>query len=147
MYIGIFVGLLVSFFADWRYAVLVGAIAVLLVSLLLPVLFYLAFLPYKRLKKELAQPFLFDEPVQFTVKTGKVSGFFILTEQSMVFLSRECANPTMELKRAQVKRVIKKQQNMTIDVYLNDTQFIRVFSAACEDLTEILRKNGWNVTE
>ncbi len=144
--IGIFVGLLTALFAGWQYGVLVGAVAVLLISLILPVIFYIRFLPYKKLKKMLQGPFLLDEPVRFTVKRGTVGGFFVLTEQSMVFLSKECTNSSMELSRQDVK-TISIGQDMTINIYLNNTQFIRIFSGACEDILQILREHGWNVSE
>jgi hypothetical protein len=75
-----------------------------------------------------------------------VGGFFILTEKSMVFLSRECAEEALELTRDKVKS-ISLGKNFTIDIFLSNTQFIRIFSGAVEDLAEILRKNGWNVRE
>lgn len=143
---GIIIGVGTSIMWDWRYGILVGAIAALLISLVLPVFFYLNFLPYKRLKKTIAGPFLFDEPVRFTVKKGTVGGFFVLTERSMVFLSRECATPTLELSRDDVKQVCMGE-NMTINIYLNNTQFIRVFSAVSEELVKVLREHGWSVTE
>lgn len=147
MYIGILAGLTTSFFADWRVSVLVGAIVVLFVSLLLPFVFYLVFLPYARIKRTLPQPFLFDEPVQFTARSGRVSGFFILTEKSMIFLSRECKNQVTELTRDKVKKTVVLKEPGAMDVYLNDTQFIRMFCIVREELVELLRKNGWNVTE
>ena len=144
--LGIFVGAGVLMFADWKIGVLVGAAVTLLASLVLPIVFYVQFLPYARMKKELARPFLFDEPVRFTVKHGMVGGFFILTEKSMIFLSLECATHTMELPREKVKQV-SVGKDMALDIYLSDTQFIRVFSAVREELIEILRENGWKITE
>ena len=147
VFIGILVGAAVSLMGDWRVGVLVGAIVVLVASLLLPIIFYVIFLPYARLKKDLPKPFLFDEPVQFTVKSGHVSGFFILTEKSMILLSRECQNPKMELTRESVLKTVMGKDPMTLDIYLNEKQFVRVFSTVREELVELLRKNGWNVTE
>lgn len=143
---GIFLGIAAWIFADWRYGVLVGAIVTLLTAVALPFVYYFKFLPYSRIKNRLPHPFLFDEPVRFTVKKGTVGGFFILTEKSMVFLSRECAEEALELTRDKVKS-ISLGKNFTIDIFLSNTQFIRIFSGAVEDLAEILRKNGWNVRE
>ena len=94
---GIIIGFVTAMLWNWQYGILVGAIAALLISLVLPVFFYVNFLPYKRLKEKITGPFLFDEPVRFTVKKGTVGGFFVLTERSMVFLSRECTAPALEL--------------------------------------------------
>ncbi|MBQ8309647.1 MAG: hypothetical protein IJX80_01375 [Clostridia bacterium] len=143
---GIFIGCGTAILWNWQYGILVGAISVLLISLMLPVLFYFKFLPYKRLKETIEGPFLFDEPVRFTVKKGTVGGFFVLTERSMVFLSRECTTPALELSRDDIKTV-SLGQNLTINIYLNNTQFIRVFSGVSEELIEVLREHGWNVAE
>ena len=123
-----------------------GAIAVLLISLALPILFYFKFLPYKKMKQKIGGTFLLDVPVRFTVKKGTVGGFFILTERSMVFLSRECTTTSLELSHDDVKRV-SMGQNMTINIYLNNTQFIRVFTGSGEEMLDVLRRQGWNVTE
>ena len=144
--VGIFVGLVVTLFSEWKVGVLAGAVAVLLLALLLPVVFYIAFLPYVRMKAQFKRPFLFDEPVRFTVKKGSVGGFFIITEKTMIFLSRECTAQTLELSRDEVKSV-SMGKDLTVNIYLSNTQFIRVFSGACEEIMEILRTNGWNTVE
>ncbi len=143
---GIIVGIAVCIFSNWRFGVLIGAVVTLLSSLILPFVFYIKLLPYAKLKKNFPQPFLFDEPVRFTVKKGTVGGFFILTEKSMIFLSKECSNSTVELTRDKV-RAVSLGKNFTIEIQIGNTQFIRVFSGACEELIEILRTNGWNVTQ
>lgn len=144
--LGILAGIGTTMFTDWRIGVLAGAVVTLLASIVLPIIFYVQFLPYARIKKELNCPFLFDEPVRFTVKHGTVGGFFILTEKSMIFLSLECTTHMLELPRDKVKQV-SAGKDMTLDVYLSNTQFVRVFSAVREELIEILRENGWNITE
>jgi len=144
--IGIFIGILTTLFSGWKMGILIRAVSVLVISLILPVLFYFAFLPYVRMKQKFARPFLFDEPVRFTVKKGTVGGFFIITEKTLVFLSKECTSQTLELSRDEVKSV-SLGKDLTVDIYLNNTQFIRVFSGACDEIMEILRTNGWNTVE
>ena len=90
--IGLFAGGLTALFAGWRYGVLVGAIAAVLLSVLIPVMVYRADVPYTKLKQTLEQPFLFDERVRFTIQNGSVGGYFILTRKTMVFLSLEKGN-------------------------------------------------------
>ena len=97
--------LITSLFAGWKYGILIGAIATLAISLILPILFYVVFLPYKRMKKEIAGVFLFDEPVRFTVKRGTVGGFLVITEKRMVFLSGEADEKSLELSREQVRLI------------------------------------------
>ena len=142
--IGLLIGLLTSIFAGWKLGVLIGAIATLVISLLLPILFYLTFLPYKRMKKEIEGPFLFDEPVRYTVKKGTVGGFLVITERAMIFLSGESDTKRLELSKDQVRRITTGEQ-LTIDVYLNEKQYVRVFSAAREEIVSILRQQGWNI--
>lgn len=141
--IGILVGMITALFAGWKYGVLVGAIVTLVIALLLPILFYLAFLPYKRMKKEIHGKFLFDSPVRYTVKKGTVGGFLVITENAMVFLSGETAAKKLEVSRDQVLRVTEGE-GLTVDVYLNEKQYIRVFSEAGEEILDILRQEGWN---
>lgn len=141
--VGILIGLIASFFTGWKYGILIGATAVLAISLILPILFYFTFLPYKRMKKGISGPFLFDEPVRFTVKKGTVGGFLVITEKTLIFLSGEADTKRLELSRAEVRRVIEGD-GMTVDIYLNEKQYIRVFSGACEEILDILREQGWN---
>ena len=141
--LGILIGLITSIFAGWKYGILVGAIAMLAISLILPILFYVVFLPYKRMKKDISGVFLFDEPVRFTVKKGTVGGFLVITEKRMVFLSGEADEKSLELSREQV-RLVSVGEKLTVDIYLNEKQYIRVFSGAYEEILSILREQGWN---
>ena len=147
--VGIIIGLAVLLFSelDWRYGVLIGALVTLLATVLLPLIFYVKLLPYKRLKERFKRPFLVDVPVRFTVKKGTVGGFFVLTAQSMIFLSHECPNPVLELSHRDVASIVLGDRAGTINIYLNQTQFISVISAVDEEIIAILKENGWNVTE
>lgn len=131
---------------DWRYGLLIGAVATLLLSLILPLIVYRADLPYNRIKATLAQPFLFDERVRFTVQNGTVGGFFILTEESMVLLSMEHGTHQLELKREDIQSVALGE-NLCLNIFLPGNKFIRVISDVCYEMVEILRENGWNVSE
>ena len=146
---GIVIGIAVILLSelDWRYGVLIGACVTLVASVLLPLIFYVKLLPYKRIKEQFKRPFLVDAPVRFIVKQGTVGGFFVLTAQSMIFLSRECANATLELSHRDVASISLGEDEGTIDIYLNEKQFIRVISAVDEEIVKILKENGWNVTD
>ncbi|MBQ1229503.1 MAG: hypothetical protein IIX80_00575 [Clostridia bacterium] len=139
---GCLIGLLLE---SWQYGVLTGAIVTLLYSLILPVLLYRADLPYLRLKDTLPKPFLIDARVRFTVKDGSVGGFFILTDRTMIFLSAERGNHRLELSRSDVKSVIRND-DLTMSIFLNQTQFVRVMSATTEEILQTLRENGWSVS-
>ena len=140
---GCLVGLLLE---SWQYGVLAGAVVTLIYSLILPVLLYRADLPYLRLKDTLPKPFLIDTRVRFTVKDGSVGGFFILTDRTMVFLSTERGNHRLELCKADVKSVIRND-DLSMSIFLNNTQFVRVMSATTEEILQTLRENGWSVSD
>ena len=85
--------------------------------------------------------------MRFIVKQGTIGGFFVLTSKSMIFLSRESANATLELSHGDVESVCLGEDEGTIDIILNQKQFIRVISNVDEEIVAILKENGWNVTE
>lgn len=142
---GVLSGAIVWFLLGWQWGVLFGAIGALLHSFILPLMLYREDLPYIRLKNTLPKPFLIDARVRFTVKDGTVGGFFVLTDHSMIFLSLERGNHRLELSRKDVRSVIGNE-DFTISIFLNDTQFIRVMSTATEEMLDILRQNGWSVS-
>ena len=41
-------------------------------------------------------------------------------------------------------KIIELDENFTMSIFLNNTKFIRVISAACEEMYSTLRENGWN---
>jgi hypothetical protein len=138
--------LTVSLFTGWQLALLIGASVALLVSLIPPLILYLMDLPYQRIKKTILSPLLVDERVRFTVKGGKtLGGFFVLTEQSMIFLSLEDGDHRLELTRGDVKTVILQEDRYSIRIFLNDTQFIEVLSGVYMELYDVLLENHWNV--
>ena len=145
--IGILIGTLIggvcAIFLWWPYALLIGAAAALLVAVILPFIAYREELPYTRVKETLRKPFLLDRRVRFTVRNGTVGGYFILTEESIVLLSLEQGNHRMELSRSDVKS-IQLGEDYSIRIFLNNTKYIRVISAACEEMYSTLRENGWN---
>ena len=142
--IGVILGALTAIFAGWQYGVLVGAVAAVLLSVIIPVFLYREEVPYTRIKETLAKPFLFDRRVRFTVRDGSVGGYFILTQNSMVFLSLEGGNHRLELAREDVKSIIFDEKS-GISIFLNNTQFIRVLAPGCEEMYQILRDNGWGI--
>ena len=142
---GLMLGISAGFLFDWKIGVLVGAVVALICSVLLPVIAYLQDRPYIKIKKTLAQPLLLDERVRFTVKDGTVGGFMVLTEKTMIFLSLERGNHRLELAREDV-RYISCEEGVTISIFLNEKQFVRVISGVCGEICEILRENGWSVT-
>ena len=145
LFFGGIAAITVSVLLGWQIGVLSGCVVALLASVLLSWMLYRKDLPYAKVKQTLKQPILLDERVHFTVRGGTVGGFFVLTENSMIFLSMEKGEHRLELSRADVKSVVAGE-DMTVCVHLDDRRFIRLISGACEEICEILRQNGWAVT-
>lgn len=125
------------------WGILVGAGAALLLSLLLPLLFWWADTPYRKAKAQLPKPFLLDSPVRFSVPGGAVGGYFILTENSMVLLSFERGKQLMELGRDDV-RSVTIEEGGAIRILLSDTKFVSFSAVEPEQIYQLLRRQGWN---
>ena len=143
-FLGLLVGGVTGLFAGWQYGVLVGAGTALVASVAVPLRVWLAERPYNRIKETLTGPFLIDQRVRFSVRGGTVSGYFILTQDSMIFLSMENGEHRLEFSRGDVRSVVVGK-DMSIRVFLDDRQFIRVISNLFEEICEVLRENGWQV--
>ena len=141
---GLVLGGIIGLFTDVRIGILAGAGVAIVASFLLPLRLYLSDKPYDKLKAELTGPFLFDERVRFTVKSGSMSGFFVLTGSQMVFLSLDQGEHCVKLGKKEVRSVTLDEDGL-LNIFLNDTQYIRVVSGVSEELFEIIRDNGWNV--
>ena len=68
--LGLIAGGGVALLLSWQIGILVGASVTLLLSLILPISFYRADVPYRKIKETLTRPFLIDERVRFTVHGG-----------------------------------------------------------------------------
>lgn len=144
--IGILSGTAIGLFWDWKYGLLIGSGIALLTSVFLPLKLYVSDLPYLKEKERFVKPFLFDERVQFTVQNGTVGGFCFLTKEKIVFLSLENGKHSVELSKNDVKSVILNEA-ITMSIFLNNTQYIRVMSGACEEMYQILSQEGWKTAE
>lgn len=142
IFIGVLIGSGTALFTDWMMGVFVGAVAVLILSFVIPLTFFLQDIPYNRVKKTLPKPFLFDERVRFTAKGGTVAGYFILTEDRMIFLSMEKGKHRMELSREDVVDV-RSDDRFFITIYLNQKEYVRVQTPVFKDVLRVLGENGW----
>ena len=144
LFFGAVAGLLVGLFTDWKIGTLAGAGVTILSSVVLPIVLYCEDRPYAKIKETIKASFLIDERVRFTVKDGTVGGYFLLTDDSMIFLSLEKGDHRLELSRDEVTSVILGD-NMTMSIFLNNRQYIRVISGVCEEMYGILREHDWRV--
>ena len=141
--IGILCAVPLLLFFDWRYAVLVGAGITLLTSLVMPILLYREDRGYQKIKKTMEQPFMIDERVRFTIQNGSIGGYFLLTEKSLILLSLEKGKHRLELERTQIEKIVVGEEQISLRIYINKTQFIQVFSGACQEMYQVLLENGW----
>ncbi|MBE6602221.1 MAG: hypothetical protein E7637_06955 [Ruminococcaceae bacterium] len=143
-FLGILSGLTVGLFTTWQYGVLAGGVIAIVASVLIPWKVWREEKPYNLLKEKIKGPFLIDKRVRFSIKGGSVGGYFILTDESMIFLSVEDGEHRLEFSKNDVESVVLGN-DMTVKVYLNDKQFVRMMSNMVEEIGEILRRNGWRV--
>ena len=140
---GVFCGAPVLLFFDWRYAVLIGASVTLLSSLIMPLILYREDRGYQRIKQEIKQPFFLDERVRFTIEQGSIGGYLVLTESSLILLSTEKGKHRLELTRSQISRIVVGEERISLRIYVSNTQFIQVFSGACQEMYRVLLEKGW----
>ena len=141
---GVIGGFITGLFTSWQYGVLAGALIAILASVFVPLRVYREERPYNLAKEKLKGPFLIDRRVRFSVKGGSVGGYFILTQESMILLSMEKGSHQLEFSRNDIESVVIGD-DMSIRVYLNDKQFVRVITNVIEEIGDVLRENGWSV--
>ena len=142
IFIGTLVGLVTSLFTDWKIGTLTGACVVILASVVIPIMLYREERPYTKAKAAINQPFLIDERVRFTVKEGTVGGYFLLTDDKLILLSMDKGEHRLELTRDAITSVILGDQ-ITLSIFLNQKQYVRVISGVCEEMYGVLSREGW----
>lgn len=135
-------GIFTGQFTGWIWGTLIGAITALALSWIIPLRFWIAEAPYRRVKETLAKPFLLEHPVRFTVPGGTVSGYLILTRQNLVLLSFERGEQRMELSREDIQSIVQEENG--IKILLNNTKFVSFSAVDPEQILRVLRREGWN---
>lgn len=143
---GLLTGVLTGLFTRWEYGVIGGVSVAVLVTLILPFVLYLQNLPLERLKAKLKGPFLFDERVLFRSPRGAFGGYLILTDGTMVLLTQGKGKTCMELTREDVRSVCLEDET-TLRVFLNETQYICILCGAAAEIFESLASQGWHTAK
>ena len=143
-FFGLISGVAVGLFTGWQYGVLAGGAVALLASVIVPLRAYIEERPYNRIRATLQVPILLDHRVRFSIRGGTVGGYFILTPERMIFLSMERGEHRLEFSHSDVTSVIVGN-DMTLRVFLNDRQFVRMISNKIDEISDVLRENGWRV--
>lgn len=142
-FIGILIGCAIGLFTSWQYGLIAGVACAVFLTVLIPFLAYRQDRPYAKIKATLQGPFRFDERVRFLSPAGAFSGYLILTDERMYLLSLEKGEVRMELTRDDVKSVTVAEDTC-LQIFLSDTQYIRVVSAVAEEVLDFLGQHGWN---
>lgn len=135
--------LLVSTMADTPTSVLFGALTTLSISIVIPAMFAYGDRKLNALRKEIKEPIVIDERVNYIVGKEVKQGFMITTKESMFVISSNNQKPVkFEIKKSDVKK-ISVTEGVYLNIFLDYDKCIRVFAANCEELSSKLRAEGF----
>lgn len=134
---------LISGMADVPTSVLFAALTTLGISLVIPAMFAHSDKKFNPLRKEITEPIVIDERVNYLVGKEIKQGFMLTTKDSIFVLSMDDQKPVkFEIKKSDIKKI-----SVTDDVYLNIfldyDKCIRVFAMNCEELFSRLQAEGF----
>ncbi len=134
---------LISPMADMPTSVLFGAITTLLISIIIPFLFALSDRKFLPLRKEIKEPIVIDERVNYLVGNEIKQGFMLTTKNSIFVISSDDNKPVkFEIKKSDVKK-ISVSEGVYLNIFLDYDKCIRVFAANCEELSSRLKAEGF----
>ena len=140
---GVVTFLILITFNDWPLSLLFAAIATLLISIAIPVMFYISDRKFTPLKKEIGEPILIDERVSYVVGEELRLGFMVATKSSIFVISVENEKPIkFEIKKSDIKK-ISVSDDVYLNIFLDYDKCIRVFGTNCEELSSMLAKEGF----
>ena len=140
---GVVTYMLISGMADMPTSVLFGAITTLGISIVVPVMFAMSDRKFIPLRKEIKDPIVIDERVNYLVGNEIKQGFMITTKESMFVISNgEKAPVKFEIKKSDIKK-ISVSEGVYLNIFLDYDKCIRVFPADCEDLSSRLQAEGF----
>lgn len=124
-------------------ALISGAIASIIISITVPLMFYYADRKYNLLKKEIGDKIVLDERVGYVVGQEIKRGFMVTTKNSLFVISSDNNKPVkFEIKRSDIKK-ISISDDVFLNIFLDYDKCIRIFSSDCEKLLEKLAKEGF----
>ncbi len=140
---GVVTFLLVSSFEDTAISVLFGAITTLIISIIIPALFALGDRKFIPLKKEIGEPIVLDERVNYVVGGEIRQGFMVTTKHSLFIISTENEKPIkFEIKKNDIKK-ISISDDIFLNIFLDYDKCIRIFSPNCDELCGKLTAEGF----
>ena len=140
---GVVTFMLVSSMADMPTSVLFGAITTLGISIVIPAMFALSDRKFIHLRKEIKDPIIIDERVNYLVGQDIKQGFMITTKDSMFVISHgENAPVKFEIKKSDIKK-ISVSEGVYLNIFLDYDKCIRVFASNCDELSKKLQAEGF----
>ena len=141
---GVVTFLLVSMFTDdTPTVVLFSAIATLLISIAIPLMFYISDRKYLPLIKEIKEKILIDERVNYIVGDDIKHGFILTTNESLFVISTQNDKPVrLELKRADIKK-ISVSDGICLNIFLDYNKCIQALAGNCDEIIKKLHDAGF----
>ena len=140
---GVVTYFIVSSMADMPTSVLFAAITTLGISLVVPSMFAFADRKFIPLRKEIKEPIVIDERVNYLVGNEIKQGFMITTKDSMFIISNGVDKPVkFEIKKSDIKK-ISVSEEIYLNIFLDYDKCIRVFAADCNGLSSKLEAEGF----
>ena len=140
---GVVTYFIVSSMADMPTSVLFAAITTLGISLVVPSMFAFADRKFIPLRKEIKEPIVIDERVNYLVGNEIKQGFMITTKDSMFIISNGEDKPVkFEIKKSDIKK-ISVSEEIYLNIFLDYDKCIRVFAADCNGLSSKLEAEGF----
>lgn len=135
--------LALSLEGELAVALLFGAIAALMISLTIPMLFALSDRKFLPLKREIREEIIIDEKVNYVVGEEIKEGFMVTTKDCLYIISSDKEKPVkFEIKRSDVKK-ISISEGVFLNIFLDYNRCIRVFASNCEELSSMLADGGF----
>ena len=117
---GVVTYFLVSGLSDWPVALLSAAITTLGISILIPAMFAKADSKFKPLRKEITEPIVIDERVNYLVGKEMKNGFIIATKNSIFVLSTDNEKPIkFEIKKSDIRKICGNKKFARHNVWRN----------------------------
>lgn len=140
---GVVTYLLISSMTDLPTAVFFSAITTLVISILIPGLCALADRKFIPLRKEIKEPIVIDERVNYLVGKEIKPGFMLATKESIFILSIDDNRPIkFEIKKSDIKK-ISMNEGIYLNIFLDFDKCIRVFAPNCDELLNELKNEGF----
>ena len=140
---GVVTYFLVSSMTDFATSVFFAAISTLFISLIIPGILALGDRKFIPLRKEIKDPIVIDERVNYLVGKEMKQGFILTTKETMYVLSIEDNRPVkFEIKKSEIKK-ISVTEGIYLNIFLDYDKCIRFFAANCEELSKQLLAEGF----